>query len=249
MSKITSRQNQEIKKLKSLQTVKGRKKNQEFLLEGPQVLKEVSGAYPPDRVYYREDYQGFLPEGVPSREVEKNLFNQLTPSNHSQGVLAVYKIFPMEDQALAPGLNLYLEDIQDPGNLGGLIRSGAAFGVKKIFLSRACVDLYNPKVIRSTMSAFFKVSYAYKDVEDLLENGEIHLLRGDLEGRDLQDFSWPEKSLLILGNEAHGVSEKLKEASLPIHIPMEKTMESLNVNVAGSICMYDYYLKNQRRKV
>lgn len=248
MNKISSKDNPTLKKLKALAKNKGRKKYGQFLVEGPQVLEEIRNIKEPIEVYVKESYQGPLDPALKVTRVQDDLFNQITPTVQSQGVLALYEIETRKLEKLPQGLILYLDGISDPGNLGGLIRSAVSFNVSAILLSEDCVDIYNPKVVRSTMSAFFKLPFYQLNHEDLLTFTSHQLLAADLSGQDLDDYVWEENSILILGNEAHGVSQDLKNHAKKLTIPMERSMESLNVNVAGSICMYDCYIKRGGRK-
>lgn len=248
MNKISSKDNPSLKKLKALAKNKGRKKYGQFLVEGPQVLEEIRTIKEPVEVYIKESYQGSLDTALKVTRVQDDLFDQIAPTVQSQGVLALYEIENKKLEKLSPGLVLYLDGISDPGNLGGLIRSAVSFNVSAILLSEDCVDIYNPKVVRSTMSALFKLPFYQLSHEALLALTSHQLLAADLSGQDLDDYVWEENSILILGNEAHGVSQDLRDRAKKLTIPMEKSMESLNVNVAGSICMYDCYIKRGGRK-
>lgn len=132
---------------------------------------------------------------------------------------------------------LYLDEISDPGNLGTLLRSAAYFNFINIALSKNCVDPYNPKVVRSAMGAHFKIQL-HLEVE--LENFQNNycLFGADQKGQDYKNIQYPENLILVLGNEAHGLSKKTVE-SLDNIISIKKTGfgESLNVGSAGSIIM------------
>ena len=249
MNRISSKNNPTLKKLKALATNKGRKKYHQFIVEGPQVLEELSPIKKPLEVYIKESYQGDLAQGVKTTVIQDDLFEQVAPTVASQGILALYEIERKKLEKVPKGLVLYLDGIADPGNLGGLIRSAVSFKVSAILLSEDCVDIYNPKVVRSTMSALFKKPIYQVSHKDLLALSSHQLVAADLEGDKLESYQWDENSILVLGNEAHGVSPDLKTSLKRVTIEMEKNMESLNVNVAGSICMYDYYVKNKRRQV
>ncbi len=144
-----------------------------------------------------------------------------------------------------PALIMVLEDLQDPGNLGTIIRTAEGAGVTGILLSSGCVDIYNPKVIRSTMGSVYRVPFAYTgDLKAVLENWKqsgIRLYAAHLAGKrsyDLEDYSGP--SAFLIGNESRGLSDETAGlADHYIRIPMLGQVESLNAGVASALLMYE----------
>jgi TrmH family RNA methyltransferase len=133
-----------------------------------------------------------------------------------------------------------LDGVQDPGNMGTLMRSAVSFGFSTIVLDH-CVDIFNPKVIRSTQGAIFKLNYIYEDILSFMnKHDDITYIATDLKAqKDIEDIELPAGPFaLILGNEGNGIRETVSDASdIQVKIHMTNT-ESLNVAVAGSICMY-----------
>ena len=141
---------------------------------------------------------------------------------------------------------LILEDIQDPGNLGTIIRSSLAFGVDTLVLSPKTVDLYNPKVIRATKGMIFHLNIIVRDLEPFIESlkKEKYQIFGTKVdgGRDIRKVTIPSKYAIIMGNEGQGMSEKLsKLCDENIYIKISNQVESLNVAVASSIILYEVY--------
>ncbi|MDO5713700.1 MAG: RNA methyltransferase [Tissierellia bacterium] len=256
---ITSSQNKKIKGLKTLWTVKGRKKEGKFLVEGPVVLQEVLPYQKPLELYIGEEegpkYQNLIRDvrllNIPITYVKSDLLKSVLPTEEPQGIVGIFSKIKVEEIIPQKGPILYLDGIRDPGNLGGIFRSANAFGVTKIYLSKDCVDIYNPKVIRSTMASLFRVPFeiihGYKDLDKIMKSGYIGIGL-DIEGSENFDFQGNEKILFVVGNEHHGISQELKGyLDKKIRIPMEREVESLNVNVATSICLYEYYKRKLRR--
>lgn len=207
-----------------------------------------------DRVLHKlEECQrrGIFTEQL-SDEVLKKAADTMTP----QGILFVmeqfsYSLEDMLKQALhlfrQEGKNplfLILEDIQDPGNLGTMIRTGEGAGVSGVILSKGCVDIYNPKTIRSTMGSLYRVPFVY--LEDLgvavreLQEHDIMVYAAHLKGEKYYDrINYPGGSAFLVGNEGSGLKEETaKLADTYIKIPMEGSLESLNAAVAAALLLY-----------
>jgi TrmH family RNA methyltransferase len=132
---------------------------------------------------------------------------------------------------------LYLDNISDPGNMGTLLRTAVWFGIHNIAFSRGCVDIFNPKVVRSGMGAHFHISYIL-DANITQFNSTHTLYGGDQDGKSLDDFDIETPWILVLGNEAHGISQGIRKTiHRYIAIPRLGAGESLNVAVAGGIIM------------
>ena len=143
-----------------------------------------------------------------------------------------------------PPLFLLLEDIQDPGNLGTMLRTGEGAGVDGVIMSKGTVDIYNPKTIRSTMGALYRVPFLYMDsleeAMDLLREHEIAVYAAHLQGRQYFDeLAYEEGSAFLIGNEGNGLRrETAGQADVWLKIPMEGKLESLNAAVAAALLMY-----------
>ena len=135
---------------------------------------------------------------------------------------------------------LILDGVQDPGNMGTLMRSACAFGFNTIFVGNGCVDIYNEKVIRSSQGAIFKLNFIFGNVVEFVKNTPEYKVYGTnvVRGIPLENVRYEGKIGVILGNEGNGISKEVDDLLLDnIYIPMNNT-ESLNVAIAGSIIMY-----------
>jgi TrmH family RNA methyltransferase len=137
---------------------------------------------------------------------------------------------------------IILDGIQDPGNLGTIIRSAVAFNIDSVVLSRECVDLYNAKVIRSTKGMLFNINILSKDLEEFISNLDDYVIYGTdvVNGNNIRNIDVPLKLGLVIGNEGRGISDKIKKlCDKFIYIDMNDKCESLNASVAASILMYE----------
>ncbi len=188
---------------------------------------------------------------ITSSQMEK-----ISDTKTPQGILCVLRqpgyvlddILKLKGSRPGRSLIMVLEDIQDPGNLGTVMRSAEGAGAIGVIMSRGCVDIFNPKTIRSTMGSVFRVPFCIEDdlkhtVQILKDNG-FGVYAAHLKGKRLySDVSYTDTAFLI-GNEGNGLSDGLAEcADEYIRIPMEGKLESLNASVAASILMYEHYRK------
>ena len=231
--KITSLQNQKVKYWVSLNNKKVRDQEQCFLVEGDHLVKEALklGLVMETISTIDEDADYLVTE-----EIMKKISNQVSISNEA----AVVKfILPKEIE----GNILVLDGLQDPGNLGTIIRSSLAFNFKTIILGDNCVDLYNPKVIRATEGMLFYQNILRKNLlcylPSLKEKG-YHIVGTDVKnGQDIRLIK-KEKIALVIGSEGQGISKEIKDICDDfVYIKMNKKVESLNASVASSILMYE----------
>ena len=211
------------------------------------------------KVYLSEELydKGTLAEslnGVSYEVLKNDVFNHVADTKTPQGVLCVMKQKKYTLDQLTEGtcpLMLVLENLQDPGNLGTMMRTAEGAGVTGVLLSRGCVDIYNPKTIRSTMGSIYRVPFHYTD--DLLGDMDKLHAKGictyaaHLKGKGYYDEeSYKEPAAFLIGNEGNGLSDELSDkAKQYIKIPMEGKLESLNAAVAAAILMYE--ASRQRR--
>jgi len=246
---IKSNQNSKLKYWSKLKQKKYRYQQQAFIVEGEHLVKEALASHAVKEILVRERAVSQLDQKIFSHHegfvIEENLFNKLAMTETPQPVMAVCEI---KNQAIENKNRLLLLDrIQDPGNLGTLIRSAVAFKFDGIVLGKGCVDLYNEKVIRSTQGAIFKIgimqrpllSYLY----DLQTEG-VKVIGTSLEqGTPLKTIPTYEKMAFILGNEGGGVDQELlKVTDKNLFVEMSENVESLNVSIAGSIIMHHFRL-------
>jgi len=234
---ITSISNERIKEISKLNITKYRKDSDYFLVEGEHLIEE---AYKNDlliEVFSILDVSYDVPVTMVSLDVMKKISALDTPSNII-GLCKKKKELPIN------GNVLMLDNIQDPGNLGTIIRSAVAFNIDTIVLSLDTVDLYNPKVIRSTQGMLFNINIITSDLNDVIsflkKEGYKIYSTNVVNGSNVKDIEIPLKYAIIMGNEGKGVKEELQLLSDEnIYIGMNEKCESLNVGVAASIILYE----------
>ncbi len=187
--------------------------------------------------------------GIRGEVVSDGTFKKLSDTMTPQGIMAIVKKPEHGKEQVfesGSGLFLVLEGIQDPGNLGTMIRTGEAAGVHAVIMDRNTADLYSPKVVRSTMGSIYRLPCIYTDdlkktVTDMKEKG-IKVYAADLKGdRYYHETEYAEKTAFLIGNEGNGLSQEILSLSdIRVKIPMEGKTESLNAAVAAAILMYAY---------
>lgn len=240
---ITSLSNDKIKNLIKLKDKKYRKITNTFLVEGEHLVKE---AYKSGNLKELILLDGIdLDIDVDKTFVTREIINKITDLETSPNILGVCSM--NESNRLSGDKYLILDNIQDPGNLGTIIRSAKAFDIDTIVLSLDTVDLYNPKVVRSTQGIMFHINIVNADIENVindLKKNNVKIYGTDVE-KGITPSSIPsvdkEKYAIVLGNEGAGVKENIKSlCDENINIPISKEVESLNVAVAASILLYEF---------
>ena len=238
---IESIDNKKIKELRKLKTKKYRDEEKKFLVEGIHLVKEAydSGSLIEVLLLEGDDIDFNANVTYVSESVMKSLSDLETPYN----IIGICN-YPKEKEI--GNKVLMLDEIQDPGNLGTIIRSSVAFNVDTVVLSENSVDLYNPKTIRSTQGMFFHINVIRKnllDVIDELKKKEIPIYGTLVEhGEDVRELSSKdkEKYALVVGNEGNGVRREISEkCDKNLYINLNSDVESLNVGVACSILLYE----------
>ncbi len=237
---ITSLENKEIKKYLKLKKKKYRDLEKLFLVEGEHLIKEAEKSNSLVKVILTEDKELETNKEIlyVTYEIMKKLSNLDTPPE----MIGVCKI--NDNNKVKGNIILALDDIQDPGNLGTIIRSAVAFNIKTILLSENTVDLYNPKVLRSTQGLLFYTNVIRCDLEKELkklkeEQYSIYVTNVE-EGKEINKMNVAEKLVLVMGNEGNGVSSNIKSLKDEnIYIKTNNLVESLNVGVATSILLYE----------
>lgn len=256
---ISSTSNAKVKNIMNLKkSAKARKKEKCFLVEGPRMFFEI----PKDRIeecYLTEEFEDKYAEELKGWHYElisENVCKHLSDTKTPQGVIAVVRrTEPSIEELLHKEKNpcfFLLENLQDPGNLGTIVRTAEGAGVTGIIMNRETVDIYNPKVIRSTMGAIFRVPFVIADslpevIFQLKQNG-VSVYAGHLKGDvfyDEEDYT--EGCAFLIGNEGNGLRDEVSEcADCLIRIPMCGKAESLNAAVAAAVLMFE--AGRQRRK-
>lgn len=258
MLEIRSSSNKFIKELKSLYRKKERWEKKQFLVEGIKMVEEcINNKYEVLSIVYSEmlfnikggeDLFNSVRTFPKLIKVSDKIFREISDVKTPQGILAVARFKERDIEELTKIENSFiilLDRIQDPGNMGTIIRTADAFGADGIIVNSGSVDIYNPKVVRATMGSIFRTNIYFVDesihiLKELKEKG-IKVYSTSLQGkRFIQDVDFRLPSLLIIGNESKGVSnEYLNMADELIKIPMVGGAESLNAAVASSIIMYE----------
>lgn len=238
---ITSLENDKIKELIKLKQSKYRKKMGMYLVEGEHMVLEAYKSGALFQLILEQDT--LFPLSVDTLYVTNDIINKISSLDTPVNVLGLCKV--KEEQELGNRI-LLLDEVQDPGNLGTIIRSAKAFHIDTVVLGNGCVDLYNPKTLRATQGMHFHLNIIKKDLLEVIpvlkEKGiPVYATRVEY-GMDIKTLKEKDKEAfaLVLGNEGNGVKEEILDLSDKfIYIPMHKDVESLNVAIAGSILMYE----------
>ena len=231
--KITSIHNDNVKYWVSLKNKKIRDKERKFIVEGDHLIEE---ARKNNLIEYIISCVDENADFYVTKEIMEKISDQKSISYNA----AVVKFIP-EDSV--NGNVIILDNLQDPGNLGTIIRSSVAFNIDTIIISDTSVDLYNPKVVRATEGMIFNLNIIRRNLEEIipvLKNLGYKIVGTDVnEGNDVRNIS-KENVAIIIGNEGNGMSENIKKLCDEfINIKINKSCESLNAGVAASIIMYE----------
>lgn len=254
---ITSTQNPLIKQIQLMQTKKSaRKKENSFVIEGIKSVNEIPEQCEIKYLIMSEhiDQESITVTGKDQIVVPEDVYKHISDTKTPQGAMAIAEMTHRELDTIVPkenGFYMILENVQDPGNLGTIIRTAYGFGVDAIFMTKGSVDLYNPKTIRSTMGAVFHIpivmDYSIEEYVEWMSKNNIRLFATDLEGsKPLAECQFTESVAIVIGNEANGISDTLRAcATNKVRIPMPGGLESLNASIAASICMYEVMRQRQ----
>jgi len=242
-----------LKYIQSLHHKKFRDEHDVFIAEGPKVVRDIlaSRQFVCKTIcgvdsFFNEYEELISPVEQKDRlilsEIELEKISLLQTPNKVLGIF--YKRQP-EKVILKNSLNLLLDDIRDPGNMGTIIRIADWFAVKNIICSEDCVDQYNPKVVQASMGSIARANIIYTDLKKFIDdNKEINVFAASLDGKSLYTFDKIKEGLILIGNESKGIkSELLKSATAQITIPRFGAAESLNAAVATGIIL-SYLLKD-----
>ena len=260
MQVITSKDNECVKEIKKLKEKKYREQENKYIIEGIKLVQEaIFENANIDKIVVCEDCanDGTLEKSLLYEiakfncvYVTKKIFDAITDVSNPQGILAIINKKENIDLSYDEDVIVALDGIQDPGNLGTILRTLDSTNLKQIILSESTADPYNPKVVRSSMGAIFRVNIIQSKnlVETLKEikKNKYKLMVTSLETENsIYDTDY-DKKVLVIGNEANGVSKEVMElADEKVKIPMLGKTESLNAAVATSIILYEYV----RRKI
>lgn len=257
MQKITSKDNEFIKHIKKLKDKKHRDQSNEYLIEGIKIIQEaiqekanIKQIVICDESEHADLISKELMYEIAKHEciyVTEKIFNSITDVKNPQGILAVVGKPSKEKNQIDYDTDLLvvLDDIQDPGNLGTILRTVDSVGLNQIIVSKGTADAYNPKVVRSTMGAIFRVNIVEcedinQTLSEIKENKFKTVVTSLKAGKTIYEIDYKKKAIII-GNEANGVKEEIiNSADEKVKIPMPGKTESLNASVATGIVLYEY---------
>ena len=255
---ITAKDNDKIKYTKSLLKSKNRNKESKFIIEGYRILTlAIECRAKLDYVFINEDFEKkqehkeFL-ETLKKKDIRvykttNKIFEDLTDTENTQGIIGVVKF---KQRTLEENLTddnrfvLILDRIQDPGNMGTIIRTADAAGVDAIIALKGCVDIYNPKVIRSTMGSIFDMNVIHATQEEalrILKLKKFDIVSSYLDTNNYYNtVEYNYNTALVIGNEANGINEELvSKSDVLVKIPIYGKAESLNAAISSAILMYE----------
>lgn len=270
IKEITSKDNAIFKLIKSLKVRKYRIREALFVVEGPkQVIEAKSSRYDLKYLVVRQDRLGYLKDYDCFDQVDRHdctvismderLFKQISDTENNQGILAVLSYEPLSEkefmmEAPSDSNMLVLDKLQDPGNIGTLIRTAEGAGFKGAILLKGSGDMFSPKAIRAAGGAMLRMPVIMIDdansLRRLSDEFSKKLVVTDVEsGVAYYDADLSENIFLVMGNEGHGVSKEIMDmADIKINIPTEGFLESLNVATAGAVLMMDS-LRQSKNKI
>lgn len=228
-----------IKWVRSLQLKKTREELRLFVVEGEKmVLEGLSSPLAPELVIVHKEHTSLLDgsDNCPVYTAGNSDMEQLSGLKTPNKLIAVFR--KPEFTEVSSGIRLVLDGVQDPGNMGTIMRLADWFGIPEIICSNATVDCFNPKVVQASMGAIFRIRVSYTDLEAFLKNVTVPVFGALLDGTDYRTAKTAENALLLMGNEGNGISNSL----LPfiterVTIPRYGAAESLNVATATAILL------------
>lgn len=229
--------------IKSLHQKKYRKENGIFIIEGIKSLLEFfSSKYQIQSIYYLPQYQSLLPK-LPSNiklfEVNNAELEKISTLQAPQGILALLSIpanRELPPNSLKNAFSLVLDGLQDPGNLGTIIRTADWFGFKNIICSENTVEVFNPKTVQATMGSLARVNICYTNLPEYFKKIDVPVYTAMLDGQSLYKVDWQQEGIVVLGNEGKGISAEVASVvNKAITIPRVGAAESLNVSISAAI--------------
>lgn len=234
------------KTIKSLHSKKGRETHNMFMVEGYKSILELLESKL-QLIHIIAVEQTDFPEKYYSKVIitDQATLKMLSTLKTPPGIIAVFEI-PKQVEIEHAGMIVALDKIQDPGNLGTIIRLCDWFGITQLWCTTDTVDAYNPKTIQASMASIARVAIHYLDLEEILKQTSIPIYTTAMNDDSIYDLKLPENGILVLGNESHGVSDAIMKLGHKITIPQygNTTTESLNVAMATAVLLSEW-----RRKI
>lgn len=255
MTELTAALRKDIASL--AKNARTRREMQMFVAEGTKCVLDTIHAFECRYIFatsaWIEKHAASLPHGIAAETVRRSDLERMSHMSTAPEVMAIYRmpVRELNDRELKGRLSIALDGIQDPGNLGTIIRVADWMGVRHIVCSRDTVDVYNPKVVQATMGAISRVKVYYADLSDVLcKLRESMPVYGTfLDGDNIYATELTEEGIIVMGNEGKGVSEPVASLAterlyIPSYPPGEQTSESLNVAVATAITLSEFRRQN-----
>ena len=233
----------QIKLITSLQQKKFRNEEQLFFAEGIKVIQELLNSnFELQHLYTtKPDFDEVLPSQ--KTMISEAALKKISVLANANSCLAVFKI-PQQKPIISNGLILVLDDVRDPGNLGTILRLCDWYGIEQLFCSTTTVDIYNPKVVQATMGSISRVNVNYLDLHLFLKETTLPIFGTFMEGQNIYKEKLPKEGIIIMGNEANGISESIEKLlnhrlTIPRFGHLQQT-ESLNVATATAIILSEF---------
>ena len=230
----------QIQFIKNLKFKKYRIKHQLFIVEGRKNIKELlASEYEYINIYATRSWINHNQE-INAIQISNNELENISNQKNPNEVLAIVKINNHKIFSNT-GVVLVLDEINDPGNMGTILRICDWFGISDIVCSKNTVDIYNPKVVQASTGSIFRINVCYANLSDYLKNIDTPIYGAFLDGENIKNISFPKNFHLVMGNEANGISKEITQLiSERISIPhVSKKTDSLNVAIATSILLYE----------
>lgn len=226
----------DIKRINALKIKKYRTKYSEFIAEGDKIIKELIDKGIEVVNIYTIHNDTF--NGNPVKIVSGDALNKISALQHHYNSLAVFKIPDSQFEVSDDEWVVLLDDIQDPGNMGTIIRTCDWFGIQKIICSDGCVDAYNPKVVQASMASIGSIQILEADLATTIATNTLPVYGAVLNGKNYHEQDFTKKGFILIGNEGHGINKKLQEKiTYPITIPKKGKAESLNAAIATALIL------------
>lgn len=257
---ISSASNNQIKNIgKLLKSSKARREQGVFVIEGIKMFLEAKKLGLIEKAFLSEELysswsNGKELEGVSYEVVSAKVFKEITDTMTPQGIIAIVRMHDISYDTMLEGEMIrlvFLENLRDPGNLGTIVRTAEGAGMTGVILSKESVDIYNPKVVRSTMGSIFRMPVLYvehiREAMNKAQEAGVVLYATHLKGQKYYDeISYGAKTGIVIGNEANGLTEETAaQADSYVKIPMCGQVESLNAAVATSVMMYEIFRQSR----
>ena len=244
---------EKLKNLRSIASTRHRRRKGMCLVEGERALEEARRGGVLNYMVFSEegragtntDFTAASFPGIPCFTLDRRSFSELSDVSTGTGVIGVARIpsggdFTVLVEGKSPSVLLFLDGLQEPGNVGGIIRTGWAFGIQGVMIGKGTADPFSPKGVRASAGGAFHLplyrGIDEQNLETLLGAG-YSIFLAQAEGADLRTIDFPSRSILGLGSEGHGFSKEVRKLGRSVSIPMAAGVDSLNVVVAGSIIL------------